>query len=143
MDHLPPTSLQNSYLTLFKFLMRTKRRAVELGSEYDLTGMQTIVLFLLDQPRPMNAFKKVFNCDASNVTGIVDGLENKELVSRFEDPRDRRIKMVRLEPEGVRVRCAIMHSLTTDEFSLLNRLTSEEREVFISLLEKITDDQTP
>jgi hypothetical protein len=72
------TSLEASYLVFIEFLMLSKQRVIELGSECDLTGMQTMMLFLLDRPRPMNHFKKIFNCDASNVTGLVDGLEQKE-----------------------------------------------------------------
>jgi DNA-binding MarR family transcriptional regulator len=33
-------------------------------------------------------------CDASNITGIVDRLEAKELVVRTADPGDRRVKLI-------------------------------------------------
>jgi DNA-binding MarR family transcriptional regulator len=131
-------SLQKSYLVLFKFLMLSKRRVFELGANYGLTGMQTMMLVLLEHPRPMNNFRKVFNCDASNITGLVDGLEQKQLASRYEDSEDRRIKMVRLEPKGKRLRTAVMKRFTTLDSPLLSKLSPTELTTFVSLLEKIT-----
>ena len=134
----PEKSLEQSYLVLFKFLLLSKRRVFELGSEYGLTGMQTMMLFLLDHPRPMNNFRKIFNCDASNVTGIVDGLEQKQLVSRFPDPDDRRIKKVRLESDGRGLRALLLKDFMMHNSPLLSKLDQKELRTFIHLLEKIT-----
>ncbi len=131
-------TLEQSYLILLKFLMLSKSRVMELGAEHGLTGMQAMMLFLLDEPRPMNNFRKVFNCDASNITGLVDGLEQKKLASRYEDPADRRIKMVRLETKGKRIRAALLRNLTTHDNPLLSKLNPSELRVFIKLLQKIT-----
>lgn len=132
------TSLEQSYLVLLRFLMLSKRRLIELGAECDLTSMQVMMLFMLDQPRPMNNFKKIFNCDASNITGLVDGLEQKQLASRYEDPKDRRLKMVRLETKGKRVRTALLRNLTSTGSPLLSKLTPTELATFVKLLKKIT-----
>src|SRR4051794_19861946 len=107
-------ALEQSYLVLIKFLLLSKKRVIDLGAEYGLTGMQALMLFQLDQPRPMNIFSKIFNCDASNVTGLVDGLEQKKLASRYEAPDDRRVKMVKLETKGKRLRTALLRRLTTN-----------------------------
>lgn len=130
-------SLEDSYLAFIEFLMVAKRRIIELGGEYDLTGMQTMMLFLLDEPRPMNSFKKIFNCDASNVTGLVDGLEQKHLACRSENPDDRRIKMVQLESRGREVRTALLHRLAEHENPLMSSLSPDEFQTFITLLKKI------
>lgn len=131
-------TLEQSYLHLVEFLMLSKRRVIALGAEFDLTSMQALMLFLLDRPRPMLDFKKVFNCDASNVTGLVDGLEQKKLAARFENPTDRRIKMIKLSPKGQRVRNQLMGRLTGHSTSLLSRLSPAEFKTFISLLQKVT-----
>src|SRR5256885_761413 len=102
------TDLEQSYVILVKFLMLSKRRLIELGAEHDLTGMQAMMVFLLNEPRPMYSFKTIFNCDASNVTGLVDGLEQKQLASRYEDKRDRRIKMVKLDAKGRKIRAGMV-----------------------------------
>jgi DNA-binding MarR family transcriptional regulator len=134
----PQNSLEESYLVLVRFLMLSKRRVFELGDEYGLTGMQAMMLFLLDKPRPMHSFKQVFNCDASNITGLVDGLEQKKLASRYESKEDRRIKMVKLDSKGKRVRAALVRQSTAANSPLLSKLNPSELKAFIQLLRKIT-----
>ena len=131
-------SFQESYMALVEFLMLNKRQVVEQGSRYGLTAMQTMTLFLLDHPRPMNSLRKIFNCDASNVTGIVDGLEQKQLARRFENPDDRRIKMVQLLPKGRRERTALLNKLAGPGSYILSHLSPREVTQFISLVKKIT-----
>jgi DNA-binding MarR family transcriptional regulator len=133
--------LEQSYMVLVEFLMLSKRRIIEMASEYGLTGMQAMSIFLLDRPRPMNSFGKIFNCDPSNVTGIVDGLEEKGLVKRFENPKDRRIKMVEACREGVVIRAALLNELTGPDSYMLGNLNDKEIDQFISLVRKITADE--
>jgi MarR family transcriptional regulator, organic hydroperoxide resistance regulator len=75
-------------------------------SEHELTKPQAGALLQLDPDRPigMSALAGVLMCDASNVTGLVDRLEDRGLVERQSAPHDRRIKMLALTPAGARVR---------------------------------------
>ena len=132
------STLEQSYLVLVKFLMLSKRRVFELGAGYGLTGMQAMMIFLLDAPRPMHSFKTIFNCDASNITGLVDGLEQKQLASRYEDLKDRRIKMVKLETKGRKVRTGLVKRSATQDSPLLSKLNSAEMKTLIKLLQKVT-----
>lgn len=131
-------TLEQSYLVLVRFLLLSKKQVIDLGAEYGLTGMQALLLFQLDQPRPMNIFSKIFNCDASNITGLVDGLVQKKLARRYEDPEDRRVKMVKLEAKGTRIRNSLVHDLTAQDNPLLAKLSPAEQQSFIKLLQKIT-----
>lgn len=131
-------SSEEAYLVFMKFLMISKQRVIKLGLEYDLTAMQTLMLFLLDQPRPMHSFKTMFHCDASNITGLVDGLEQKELASRYESQEDRRIKMVRLERHGRAVRTALLRRMSDRDSPILSQLDDGEFQTFIGLLQKLT-----
>ena len=132
-------SLEQSYLALVEFLMLSKQRLLEIGAKYHLSSMQTITLLLLEEPRPMGNFRHIFNCDASNITGIIDGLEQKQLVKRFEVNSDRRIKMVRLLARGKQVRTTLLRKLTSDDQYVLASLTPNEATNFIHLVKKITD----
>ena len=134
-------TLEQSYLALVEFLLLSKRRVFELGSEFSLTGMQAMMLFMLDRPRSMHSFKQTFNCDASNITGLVDGLEQKKLASRYENSDDRRVKMVELLPLGRRTRSALLRQLTSHGSPLLSRLSTNELRTFIELLHKLTSDE--
>ncbi|MFF3689536.1 MarR family winged helix-turn-helix transcriptional regulator [Streptomyces sp. NPDC002187] len=64
------------------------------AAQHGLTAMQAKVLAQLDGPLPMRGIATLLVCDASNVTGIVDRLEARELVRREADPADRRVKNV-------------------------------------------------
>jgi MarR family transcriptional regulator, organic hydroperoxide resistance regulator len=70
-------------------------------------------LRLLDEPRTMSEVATALHCDNSNVTGIVDTLEEKGLAAREPAPHDRRVKLIALTPKGRRVRARLMHSVET------------------------------
>jgi DNA-binding MarR family transcriptional regulator len=132
-------SLEQSYLALVEFLMLSKQRLLEIGAKYNLSSMQTITLLLLEEPRAMGTFRHIFNCDASNITGIIDGLEQKKLVRRFEVNSDRRVKMVKLLTRGKHIRSTLLHQLTSDDQYVLASLSPSEAASFITLVQKITD----
>jgi DNA-binding MarR family transcriptional regulator len=57
-----------------------------------------------DAPRPMGSLADAWGCDASNVTWIVDRLEERGLVERQASVTDRRVKTVVLTDEGLAMR---------------------------------------
>lgn len=65
----------------------------------------------LDRPRTMSEIAAVLHCDNSNVTGIVDGLEERGLVQRTASERDRRVKLIALTAEGRRVRARLVRAV--------------------------------
>ena len=127
------------YLSLIEFLMAAKQQVVAIGDEFDLTSIQAITLLLIDarNPRPMKSFCTLFHCDASNITGIIDGLESKGLVSRQNDPEDRRIKIICLESAGEKMQQAIIHRLDGMNSPLFAGLTEHEKRQFANLIAKI------
>jgi DNA-binding MarR family transcriptional regulator len=131
-------NLNASYLTILEFLAMAKKSLIEIGAQYQLTAMQSMALMLLSQPRPMHSFTEFFNCDASNVTGIVDGLERKKLVSRFEDKADRRIKMVKIESQGSAMRDVFIEKLCGGNSPIFSKLSQSELATFLKLITKIT-----
>ncbi|MFC9820254.1 MarR family winged helix-turn-helix transcriptional regulator [Streptomyces erythrochromogenes] len=70
------------------------REFAAAAAQYGLTPTQARVLAQLDGPVPMRGLAALLVCDASNVTGIVDRLEARELVRREASPADRRVKNV-------------------------------------------------
>jgi len=135
------TNFLKSYLSLVEFLLAAKQRLYEIGADKNLSGMQVITILMLDEPRPMHYFTKFFNCDPSNVTSIVDGLEDKGLAVRTESQADRRIKLIKLNTRGNKIRQSIIKSLVGDEEFFLNKLTAEEAATFTALVQKISQDR--
>jgi DNA-binding MarR family transcriptional regulator len=78
----------------------------EILASGDLSPMQAMTLSQLDpdEPRPMGELARTLACDNSNVTGIVDRLEERGLVERRAAPNDRRVKMLVLTPAGAELR---------------------------------------
>src|SRR5579871_3599618 len=68
----------------------------------DLTPPQLKALISLERgpAASMRALAEGWRCDASWVTGIVDGLEQRGYVERQTHPTDRRVKVVALTPLG-------------------------------------------
>ena len=85
-----------AWTLLFRLFVSQRGRVPQVAAEFDLSPMQAHVLRLLepDQPLPMRTLARKLCCDASNVTGIVDRLEERGLVRRDAAPGDRRVKML-------------------------------------------------
>lgn len=132
------------YLSLIEFLLTAKQHIAVIGSDYELTPIQTITLLLIDErvPRPMKNLCQLFHCDASNITGIVDGLETKGLVSRQNDMNDRRIKVLKLELAGRKLQSTIIERLTSMDDTLFASLEQAERRELTRLISKLSAAET-
>lgn len=76
-------------------------RMIKLG----VSMTQMHVLWLLDHHdgMPMSRLADLLDVSVSNSTGLIDRMEERSLVERTRVPDDRRLVLVRLGPEGIRV----------------------------------------
>ena len=86
------------------FAPHGKPRFVEIAHELGLAPQQAGALRMLGEPVPMGNLADALHCDSSNVTGLVDRLEQRGLVRRESAPGDRRVKLLVLTEEGKRLR---------------------------------------
>lgn len=110
--------------------------------EQDLTMAQVMALVELnafeDKAAALKELERRLHVAQSTTAGIVARLEQKGLVEGFGDAEDKRVKMVRLTPLGER-QCEITHRCMADEEAkLLSGLTDTERDIFYSLLLKVS-----
>src|SRR5215211_3094709 len=84
----------------------SRRRFLAVASEFELSPPQVRALGVLDpeRPVPMSELAEALHCDNSNVTGIVDRLEDRGLVERRSAAHDRRVKMLAVTRRGAEVR---------------------------------------
>ncbi len=110
------------------------------GGSCELSPAQCHVLNLIDpeRPLPMSRLAQVLSCDASNVTGLVDRLEARGLVSRHSSPEDRRVRVIQLTPEGSRLRADLLRRMT-EEVVPLSRLSPRERRSLVRILEVLVE----
>jgi DNA-binding MarR family transcriptional regulator len=117
------------------FLLRHHLDA-ELG-RLGLTPAVARALYQLDpeQPLPARDLAELLACDRSNVTGLVDRLEEAGLVERHVEPTDRRIKTLVVTEAGRLVQSQLRRMRAEcDRF--LGELTDPELGHLCALLDK-------
>jgi DNA-binding MarR family transcriptional regulator len=100
------TPAMEAWGLLQRIMMSQRSLFFEVASEFDLAPAQMHALKALEpgKPRPMSELAGALRCDNSNVTGIVDRLEDRGLVRRVPSDRDRRVKMLEVTPQGAALR---------------------------------------
>src|SRR6476620_4362668 len=81
-----------AWALMFELIHLSKRRCMAIASEFELSPPQVMALRQLDpdEPKPMSELALALRCDNSNVTGIVDRLEDRGLVERRPRAQARR-----------------------------------------------------
>ncbi|MFB4305415.1 MarR family winged helix-turn-helix transcriptional regulator [Actinomadura sp. GTD37] len=85
---------------VFEVTGRLRAQFNAAAAELGLPPAQALVLTNLSGAAPMRQLADWLSCEPSNVTGIVDGLERRGLVTRRSAPDDRRVKHVVLTEAG-------------------------------------------
>ncbi|MFF4319057.1 MarR family winged helix-turn-helix transcriptional regulator [Streptomyces sp. NPDC001568] len=106
------------------------------AARHGLTSTQAKVLAQLEGPVPMRGLAALLVCDASNVTGIVDRLEARDLVRREPSPADRRVKNVAATDAGREVIRRVREEMQATH-GALDELDAEESATLHALLERL------
>lgn len=99
------TSVDSAQIEAYRLFLKLHKRFQELNREefrpYDLSTPQYAILFHATvEGVPLSHICQEMVADNSNLTRLVDRLEARGLVRRAPDPRDRRVTLVQLTPEG-------------------------------------------
>jgi DNA-binding MarR family transcriptional regulator len=103
--------------------------------ELDLTEALADALWQLDPadgPQSRRSLATRLHCDPSNVTFLVDRLEERGLVERVTDSHDRRIKAIGLTGQGTNVREALVRATALNP--VFARLSATEQQQLAVLL---------
>jgi DNA-binding MarR family transcriptional regulator len=116
---------------LFRYVNRLQSHFEAVAAAHDLTPIQAKVILSLGQPEPMGCLALELGCDPSNVTSLVDRLEERGLLTRAGARDDRRVKVLEATEKGRQLREALslglfghvpgMESLTADQMGDLRR----------------------
>ncbi|HEX2103655.1 MAG TPA: MarR family transcriptional regulator [Solirubrobacteraceae bacterium] len=115
----------------------SRRRFLAVASEFELSPPQVRALAVLDpeRPVPMSELAEALHCDNSNVTGIVDRLEDRGLVERRSAAHDRRVKMLAVTERGAEIRARLADRL--DEApEPLARLSPEDQRALRDIMRR-------
>jgi len=125
---------------LWTVLQALGRDTHAAAAELDLTAMQAMLLDHLEDTvaAPMGDLARRLHCDKSNLTGLVDGLEQRGLVERVTPPGDRRVRAIATTAQGRRLRSQLRGRLREDN-PVLARLSPEEAKQLARLLSRMLD----
>ena len=127
---------------LFRLFVSQRGRVPQVAAEFELSPMQAHVLRLLEpgQPVPMRSLARKLCCDASNVTGIVDRLEERGLVQRIAAPSDRRVRMLVVTDDGLVMRRRILKRLSQAPEPIA-RLSEQDQRALREILARALEHQ--
>ena len=131
---------------LVEHLARVGRRAAEAAmAPGGLRTRHLIALKLLCDQGPANQqdLADTLSLDPSNVVGLLNELEERQLITRRRDPADRRRHIVELSALGQDELGRAYARLSSVEDELLSALSVEERDTLYTLLVRAVGVQSP
>lgn len=133
------TSGVHLWLVLWKAFRSMEAQAVRSIAGLGLCGSDFGVLeaLLHKGPLPVKALGEKVLLTSGSMTAAIDRLERRGWVERRDDPDDRRIRIVRLTPEGRKVIQALFRDHERDMESAAGQLSRAERGDLMRLLRKL------
>ena len=142
---LPQELVESTTFLLKRLGFAAKDRTL---AAYEATGLHPYhhaVLLVLDEgaPETQGSIADTLGYDRGQLVGLLDELEERELVERKRDPNDRRRHVVRLTPEGKKMlrRLRTLAAQTEDDF--LAPLGEQERDELHRLLLRLAETHEP
>jgi DNA-binding MarR family transcriptional regulator len=128
-------------LPLLEHLARVGRRSAEAGMSGSLRPRHLIALRVIGEYGPMtqHAVAVALSLDPSNVVGLLNELEERDLISRRRDPADRRRHIVELSAAGSGEVTQAYDKLSQVEDDLFRSLTADERGTLYTLLARAVE----
>lgn len=110
-------------------------------AQFNVTPVQYGILKCLwdESPQTPKQIAKVLDLDGSTITGILDRMEDKGLISRTPNPDDRRTLRVIITDSGLKLRKQIEEVVEESNKYILGRFSKDEQEQLKQLLRKIAD----
>ena len=136
----PEVDLANdTWSRLTELFLSRKQQVMEVSVAHGLNpGAMNALLFLQPgEPCSMRTLADAWKCDASNVTWLIDRLEEHGLAERRPHPTDRRVRTVALTRKGTRVRAQIESKIYEAPASM-RKLSTSDLEALRRILHKLT-----
>jgi DNA-binding MarR family transcriptional regulator len=142
---LPQELVESTTFLLKRLGFAAKDRTLAAYEQTGLHPYHHAVLLVLDEgaPETQGSIADSLGYDRGQLVGLLDELEERELVERKRDPNDRRRHVVRLTPAGKKMlrRLRTLAAQTEDDF--LRPLDEQEREALHGLLLRLAETHEP
>ena len=120
-------------------LLRSYQKSVDTVLEALPGGARAFMILALVERETCHsqaAIAERLGLDKTNLTYLVDGLEQAGLVTRRTDPEDRRSRHINLTPKGTETLQSLAGAVAQVEQDALSRLDTEDAALFQSLLNR-------
>ena len=124
--------------TIFGVVQRIKQDTTRKAADWDMSVAQVRALYALREPLSMRELAERLYLDPSNLTALVDRLEELGLVERQADADDRRVKRLVITDKGVHLSEEIIEAVFA-ESSVFDVLDADEQRQLLVLLGKMAD----
>jgi MarR family 2-MHQ and catechol resistance regulon transcriptional repressor len=125
---------------IYTYDVASSHLARRLG-KYRLSSSAFNVLMILSRGNekgcPLHEIGDLLLVSRANVTGLLDGLEKRELAERSIDSRDRRIRMAKITPKGTSLLEALLPGYYTELQRICSGLNAREKSELRQLLNKL------
>ena len=141
-----PAELVASTLFLLKRLgFAAKNRSVDEYERFGLNPYHHAILALLEgsAPETQAEIADALGYDRGTLVGLLDELEERELIERHRDPDDRRRHVVRITADGKRMLARFLALAKRVEDEFLAPLDAEQREQLHELLLVLAERHEP
>ena len=141
----PDVDLANdTWRRMTELFLSRKHQVMEIAVAHGLNpGAMNALLFLQPgEPCSMRTLADAWKCDASNVTWLVDRLEEHGFAERRPHPTDRRVRTVALTRKGIKTAAQIESKLFEAPASL-RQLSEHDLETLGRILRKIAPEPEP
>ncbi len=128
--------------TFFGVFQRMRQVSARRAADYDLSVAQVRALYELREPLSMRELADRLFLDPSNLTALVDRLEDLDLVERTSDAGDRRVKRLVLTPRGAQASGEIIEAVFS-ESPVFQALGPDEQRELLDLLTRLVDAPEP
>ena len=142
---LPQELLESTTFLLKRLGFTTKERSLAAYEETGLHPYHHGVLLVLDEGsrETQGSIADTLGYDRGQLVGLLDELEERELVERRRDPNDRRRHLVRLTTAGKKTVRRLRGIAGRIEDDFLAPLDAEERAVLHALLRRLAEEHEP
>ncbi len=132
-----PTPAGEAWALISELFHASKHQFFAIAAEFALSPPQVMALRSLrpDEPMAMSQLAGALHCDNSNVTGIIDRLEDRGLVQRRSAEHDRRVKMLAVTPEGAELRTRLLERLG-EAPQMLSSLSVEDQRALRDIMRR-------
>lgn len=132
-----PDPGREAWLLLHELIQEDRDALTRIATELGLPSAHLNLLRHLvpGAPAPMISLAKALRCDDSNVTGLVDKLEERGMISRRGDPNDRRVKLVVLTDQGVELRGRLLERLS-EPLPFIAALSNKDKSALRDILRR-------